>query len=75
MDHDKLKEMFFKFWYRIFCLAVLIFCNRQIYIKDDITWGGREMHTVLVKNPEGKRLLRRCKGKLEDNLKVSIGGV
>lgn len=35
----------------------------------------RNAHTVLVKNPEGKRLLRRCKCKLEDNLEINIGGV
>lgn len=35
----------------------------------------RNAHTILVKNPEGKRLIRRCKCKLEDNLKINIGGV
>jgi len=44
MDHDKLKEMFFKFWYRIFCFAVLIFFNRQINIKDG-KHGGKEKCT------------------------------
>jgi hypothetical protein len=33
------------------------------------------MHTVFVENPEGKRLLRRCKCKLEVNLKINIGGI
>lgn len=35
----------------------------------------RKAHTILVKKPEGKRLLRRYKCKLEDNLKINIGGV
>jgi hypothetical protein len=32
----------------------------------------RNAHTVLVKKLEGKRMLRRCKCKLEDNLKINI---
>jgi len=35
----------------------------------------KNAHTVLVKNLEGKWLLRRGKCKLEDNLKINIGGV
>lgn len=35
----------------------------------------RNAHTVFVKNPEGKSLLRRCKCKLEDNLKINIGEI
>jgi len=66
--------VFLKFWCRIFCLAVLIFCNRQT-LKMAYMEEKRNAHTVLVRKPEGKRLLRRCKCKLEDNLKINIGGV
>ena len=47
MDHNKPKEMFFKFQYRIFCLAVLIFCNRQMNIQDG-TYGGDEKCTQFL---------------------------
>jgi hypothetical protein len=47
-------------------MAVLIFGNLKWH-----TWRKREMHTVLAKNPEGKRLLERYKCRLADNLEIN----
>jgi hypothetical protein len=35
----------------------------------------RHVHILLVKNTDGKRLLGRCKCRLEENVKIKIGEI